>query len=28
LTFAEAKAEAEESLLGGKALKAFEIFIS
>ena len=28
LTYAEAKAEAEESLLGGKALKAFEIFIS
>jgi anthranilate phosphoribosyltransferase len=28
LTFAEAKAEAEESLLSGKALKAFEIFIS
>ncbi|MFT6937923.1 MAG: anthranilate phosphoribosyltransferase [Saprospiraceae bacterium] len=28
LTFAEAKAEAEDSLLGGKALKAFEIFIS
>jgi anthranilate phosphoribosyltransferase len=28
LTYEEAKAEAEESLLSGKALKAFEIFIS